>query len=91
MVVEFVNFGEKVDFYFNNGAIIPLYICIATISMFIAFAGTMLVETPFSKVAKMLMGLLLKGGKGKRTPENAESVLANGKESLVQSVDPSNS
>jgi hypothetical protein len=60
MVVEFVSFGEKVDFYYTPETIVPLYIAIATISIFFAFIGTMLVEVPFSKLEKMLFSVLMK-------------------------------
>jgi peptidoglycan/LPS O-acetylase OafA/YrhL len=50
MVVEFVSYGEKVDFYYTPETIVPLYIAIATISVFFAFLGTVLVEVPFSKL-----------------------------------------
>lgn len=50
MVVEYVNFGEKVDFYYTLETILPLYFSIAAISMCFAFVGTMLVEVPFSKL-----------------------------------------
>lgn len=41
----------------------------------------------------MLFSVLLKkgGDRAKKNPENAESIITNGKESLVQSIDPSNS
>lgn len=86
MVVEFVTFGEKVDFYYTPETVVPLYISIALISMFFAFFGTILVEVPFAKLEKMLFSVLMK--KKDRTPaENSESVLANAKESLVLSID----
>lgn len=86
MVVEFVTFGEKVDFYYTPETVIPLYISIALISMFFAFFGTILVEVPFSKLEKMLFSVLMKK-KDRKPVENSESVLANAKESLVLSID----
>jgi peptidoglycan/LPS O-acetylase OafA/YrhL len=65
MVVEYVSFGERVDFYFSPETILPLYFAIATFSIFFAFLGTMFIEVPFSKLEKMLFSVLLKkGGKG---------------------------
>jgi peptidoglycan/LPS O-acetylase OafA/YrhL len=92
MVVEFVSYGEKVDFYYTPETIVPLYLAIATLSMFFGFWGTMLVEVPFSKLEKMLFSVLLKNNdRAKKSPESSDSILVNGKESIVHSVDPSTS
>lgn len=49
-IVERVCFGEKVDFYYTPGTVVPLFFAIAVISMFLGFLGTILVEVPFSKL-----------------------------------------
>jgi hypothetical protein len=59
--------------------------------MIFAFLGTILVEVPFSKLEKMLFSVLLKSGSKPRKIENSESIITNGKESLVQSIDPESS
>lgn len=92
MVIEFVSYGEKVDFYYTPETIVPLYLAIATLSMFFGFCGTMLVEVPFSKLEKMLFSVLLKKNeKARKSPESSDSILVNGKESIVHSMDPSTS
>ncbi len=51
MVVMWVTFEEKVDFYFGTQSIIlPIYFSVAAISLFFGFFGTMLIEVPFSKL-----------------------------------------
>ena len=55
--------------------------------MIFAFIGTVLVEVPFSKLEKMLFTVLLKSGSKPKKIENTESIITNGKESIVQSID----
>ena len=43
MIVEKISYEQKVDFYYTAETIIPLYLSIATCSLFFGFLGTMLV------------------------------------------------
>lgn len=43
MVVEYVSFTQKIDYYYNVGDVFTLYFPVALISMFFGFVGTVLV------------------------------------------------
>jgi peptidoglycan/LPS O-acetylase OafA/YrhL len=50
MVVEFVCYRQKTDFYFDVGDVFTLYVPVTVIAMFLGFLGTVLVENPFAKL-----------------------------------------
>lgn len=54
-----VCYTQKVDFYYNIGDILPFYLGIVVMSMFLGFVGTMIVEVPFAKLEKRMV----EGGK----------------------------
>ena len=54
MVVEFVCYRQKVDFYYNIEGVLALYFGIVLMSMILGFLGTILIEIPFSKLEKMI-------------------------------------
>lgn len=71
MVVEFFVYNEKVDFYYTPENILPMYCGIAAISMVYGFLGTVFVETPFSKLEKMLLGVIMgQGNREAKPPKN---------------------
>ena len=43
MIVEKMSYGQKVDFYYTPETILPIYLSIATLSLFFGFLGTILV------------------------------------------------
>ena len=60
MVVEYVHYGEKTDFYYSSANIFPLYLGIVCLSLFFGFLATIFIEVPFSKLEKMLFSVLMK-------------------------------
>ena len=59
MVVLQVSYRQKIDFYYTIYDVIPLYIPVAAISVFLGMMGTILVELPFAKLEKMFMNTLM--------------------------------
>lgn len=53
-IIEYIVYTQRVDFYYNVGDILTIYVPVALISMSLGFVGTLLVETPFAKLEKML-------------------------------------
>jgi len=54
MIIEYICYTQKVDFYYDVGDILTIYIPVCIFSMFFGFVGTLLIETPFAKLEKML-------------------------------------
>lgn len=54
MIIEYSCFVQKVDYYYDVGDVLTLYFPVALIAMSFGFVGTLLVETPFAKLEKML-------------------------------------
>lgn len=50
MIVLQITYSQKIDFYYTIEDIIPLYIPMAFISLFLGFLGTIFVEVPFAKM-----------------------------------------
>jgi hypothetical protein len=48
MIVEFVCFKQKTDYYYDVGDVFTLYVPVTVIAMFFGFIGTLLVESPFA-------------------------------------------
>lgn len=54
MIIEFVCYTQKVDYYYTVRDVLTLYIPVAILSMFFGFIGTLLIENPFAKLEKLL-------------------------------------
>jgi peptidoglycan/LPS O-acetylase OafA/YrhL len=50
MVVEFVCFNQKTDFYYDIPDVFMLFVSVTVIAMFFGFLGTVIVENPFAKL-----------------------------------------
>jgi peptidoglycan/LPS O-acetylase OafA/YrhL len=50
MIIEFICYRQKTDFYYDVGDVLSLYIPAAVIAMFFGFIGTLLIENPFAKL-----------------------------------------
>lgn len=50
MVINYLHYTQKVDYYYDDGDILTLYVPLVLVSMIFGFIGTLMVEVPFGKI-----------------------------------------